>query len=47
MADYKNSDRFIRTSKELDSKIHTQEHIRRWSWQMLKKLKKPNHCSKT
>ena len=32
MVDYKNSDRFIRTSKEVDPSIHKPEHIRRWSW---------------
>tara|TARA_B100000900_G_C20510482_1_gene687765 strand:+ start:83 stop:1237 length:1155 start_codon:yes stop_codon:yes gene_type:complete len=32
MADYKNPDRFKRTSKEIDPNIHKPEHIRRWSW---------------
>ena len=32
MADYKNSERFKRTSKEIDPNIHKPEHIRRWSW---------------
>ena len=32
MGKYNISDRFIRTSKEMDPNIHKPEHIRRWSW---------------
>ena len=32
MGKYKISDKFIRTSKEMDPNIHKAEHIRRWSW---------------